>query len=293
MKINKLIRASLLAIAGIALFTTTAPAQVAVTYNLGELFIGFRATDGVGFDQDYLINIGPAATYIGAAPGSVFNLNIGNILLDLNIVFGVIPDWKTRADVRWGVYGTTHNALDNTTGEPIPGLDPAWTLYAGKAAINLVQQPAHTRSGIISQSLAAGAIETLAEWYEIAYTSTVNSNVGVIQSTATVEPYLGDFSGGAAFGRFMGSEGDFGNGTAGTALDLFRITPGPAGGASGTPGEFIGRFTINDSATITFTAVPEPHTFLLFLVGAGVVALVVLARPTTKFAPFPEGQPPA
>jgi len=275
MKKSLILGVTAMALAGSALFTTTSSAQVDVTYSLGNLFIGFRATAGTGNDKDYLMNIGPSSIYTGAAPGSVFNLSVGDIDTDLNGLF--TSGWTTRTDVRWGVYGTTHNALDNNTGELIPGLDPAWTLYAGKAAINLVQQPAHTRSSITNQSLAAGAIETLAEWYGIAYTSTVNSNVGVIQTTQTVEPYLGDFSGGVAFGRFSGSEGDFGNGTAGTALDLFRITPSPAGGATGTAGALIGRFTINDSGTITFTtAVPEPSAYMAL--GLAVAGLAALAR---------------
>ncbi len=93
-------------------------AQGPVTYNPGDLFLGFRAGGGTGAQQDYLVNIGPASQYQGP-PGTIVTPNLGNLGADLQSVFG--PSWSTRADVLWGIFGVG-----------LPS-DPNRTLYAGKA----------------------------------------------------------------------------------------------------------------------------------------------------------------
>jgi len=55
-------------------------------------------------------------------------------------------------------------------------------------------------------------------------------------------------------------EGDFGGGTSGTALDLYR--------QAGTTSERLGTFNITNTGSLSFSAVPEPGTTLLAMTGA-------------------------
>ncbi len=281
MKIKTLILTGILAAAGSSLLTPTANAA-AVSYANGDLFIGFRVVTAdpenvpTGANSSYLLNIGPAAQFREAAPGSTITLNLNTVAsgvaLDLNSTFG--PEWTTSAQVRWGVFGTTYNQAS--------GGDPAWTLYAGKATVNLASQAPHIRGTANGQGTAAGAIDTMAIAYGGGtYQSTANSNFGVVQNNAQPSTYS-SFHSAASFGRFQGAEGNFGAGTAGTRLDLYRMDPSPAGGATGSPGSYLGSFSINDAGTITFTAVPEPSVVALLIVSLGAFFFFVRRRSTSQ-----------
>jgi hypothetical protein len=63
---------------------------------------------------------------------------------------------------------------------------------------------------------------------------------------------------------------NFGSGTAAASLDLYRMTPGSG------DGQLVGTFTISDSGTVTFTAVPEPGACVL--IGCGLAFLLVVVR---------------
>ena len=88
-------------------FAGSAVARDPLTYNDGDLFLGFRSTDGT---SDYLINIGQPAQFVNASPGSTFQVDVGNTSADLVTAFG--SDWYTRIDpntgrnaVLWAVTG--------------------------------------------------------------------------------------------------------------------------------------------------------------------------------------------
>jgi MYXO-CTERM domain-containing protein len=65
-------------------------------------------------------------------------------------------------------------------------------------------------------------------------------------------------------------EGDFGSGTSGTALDLYRI--------GGSWVSQLGTFTLTDAGVLNFTAVPEPSSAGTALALAG-AALARRRRP--------------
>ena len=93
-------------------FAGSAFAESTLTYNDGDLFLGFRATDRT---SDYLINIGQPAQFVKATPGSTFQVDLGNASADLTAAFG--SDWYTRIDpktgrnaVLWAVVGGRQGA---------------------------------------------------------------------------------------------------------------------------------------------------------------------------------------
>ena len=240
-----------------------------VSYNPGDLLLGFRATGGTGATQDYVVNIGQASLYRDAF--AAFTVSVGNIGADLATVFGA--NWHTRSDVLWSVSGTPGNLT------PV-GSDPAKTLYATRP-----EDPAGTtadawkRQSSTNQGTTSNKMASLASGYSqtagIPNVSTLNSDFGVIQNTADVNSYASFMPGGVnsnattAFSAFNpGIEGNFGNGTAGAVLDLFRMlnTGGANGGtANVSPGTFEGRFTISNTGVLTFTpdAIPEPGIAML------------------------------
>src|ERR1700730_5022180 len=67
-----------------------------VSYSDGDLFLGFRSTDGT---QDYLVDIGQAAQFVNAAPGATITISLASSI-DLSNVFGA--SWFTRVDPNTG-----------------------------------------------------------------------------------------------------------------------------------------------------------------------------------------------
>jgi hypothetical protein len=113
--------------------------------------------------------------------------------------------------------------------------------------------------------------------------STAVTNTAVVSSTSGST--WSTQNGTNSFG-FTGSvEGNFGNGTAGTVLDLYRILNTTSGASpTGTIGlgSWEGSFTINDSGVVGFavTAVPEPSRALL--AGLGLAGIAFRRRRTVK-----------
>src|SRR4051794_22885280 len=93
----------------------------AVTYQAGDLFLGFRATGAPGSTKDYLVNIGQASQFTAAA--APLTLSVGDLATDLNASSLFDSNWKNRADVFWSISGPVGQFA-------AVGADPAKTLYA-------------------------------------------------------------------------------------------------------------------------------------------------------------------
>ena len=211
------ITALLLALAGVTL-SATPPAQAANTYTNGDLFLGFRASAGVGATQDYLIKIGSASQFNGVS-SSVFLGNTGDLNTDLTALFGA--DWSTREEIFWSVSGANLLA------------DPANTLYATRARVNPAAQtlPWLGRSNS-SQGVTVSKLNGLIGAYLLG-TPAPNNGLATIQNTSDTNSYASYQPGGTtvnsagiSFGAFSPTiEGSFVNGTSGSVLDLYRIVP--------------------------------------------------------------------
>jgi hypothetical protein len=266
---NKIKFAVLLALAGAGL-ATSAKAQT-LTYNSGDLLIGFRNTTSTA--NDYLVDIGSASLYT-QQNGATFTLSIGDTNGALNSAFGTtgVGGWLAGNRTVWGVTGD---------------VSATSILYAGKKETTFGTFPVSTATGNYArdlsgnQSTTASNINTTGANFN-GQTASSFSSVGLIESTSNSSSWvangvLNSGSPGVAFGQWT-----TGNAfesainastTAGHALDLFQALPNDAG-TGGAP-TYEGRFVIATDGSITFTsAVPEPSTLAALAGGVSLLGLI-------------------
>lgn len=240
--------------ASLAAITLSAHGAVVVAAPAsGDIFLGFRASDGQGNATSYLVNLGQYSQFRDAEPGSTITLNLGNIGADLSVTYG--DNWNTRGDLFWGIFGVS------------PSANPA--LYASKerssfdeASDPWLSQSSGNRTSTANQ--ITPVLQGLGGYQ--GSLSTDNSDVGVLQTnSSSASSYYKQVAtaGTTDFGTLSGwssIEGDFGSGTSDTALDLYRIA------STGVTSP--GYFTISDSGVVTFTAaVPEPSVSIAAAAG--------------------------
>lgn len=222
----------------------------------GDVFLGFRATSGDGSSFSYVINLGQYSQFSSQTPGSTVGLSgLGDVGADLVSLFG--SGWNNNANVKWGVFGRDDSgtvALYTSREEQSVGTQ---SLPWASRSLSQRQSTSSKIGGVIFSSNGFNGSE-----------STLNSSVAVIQSnTVSGSPNQASYSyqvtnGATDFGTTSGwsnIEGGFGNGTAGTALDIYQIN------ASGVNSP--GYLTISNSGSLSFTSVPEPSAALLGAAG--------------------------
>lgn len=247
MKKRNLLAAAVLSLIGLG--TAAVPARAATTYANDDLLLAFYATGGEGSTTSIVLNIGPASLYRDAS--GEFLLSVGSIATDLANTFG--PDWFTREDVHWGVFGTTYNT--------VVGDDTAWTLYGARAQTTIgTQAQAFTRFGEATQSQPGTRIKDLGDAYATTGAArglTVGSNTSASLQDASADNDFAGYqtnSGGTSFGYFNSALGSFGDGVDGTRLDLFRMLTSSTSEA----GSYVGTFTIGTDGVVRFSKVPDP-----------------------------------
>ncbi len=243
------LKASLLLLLGGLMTASTS--QAALTYTPGDIFLGFRSTD-TNVTQSYLVNIGAGSSYRDAT--ATFQVAVGTIASDLGVVFG--SGWATDPKVIWGVVGTNSSSPTGT----FDG-DPTRTLYSSLGSdgtIPLADLTGLSRQTSASQFAPAGKIITMKDnWLAFSATSTATAANAAFTTASDAFSYTSLAGAAVPFGYFStGMEGNFGNGAAGTSLDLFRTAPRV--GTAAALGSYEGTFTLSGSGTLTFNVVPEP-----------------------------------
>jgi len=218
----------------------------------GHVFLCFRATAGDGGNTDYLVDLGLATQFTGAA-GPIVSVQLGGqILNDLQNTYGA--DWHTRSDVRWSVSGVQKasgngfvaNTMFATKAEDFPGtqslpIQRPSSFSAGTPAGKMqamstrYAQGATTAGG--TQTVSADNPLALFEANTItsSYTAYQPGGVGTVGATAF-----------AYFDATLGIENNFANGEELSVLDLYKVVPG-AGDS-----ELVGFFRMNADGTLTF-----------------------------------------
>jgi hypothetical protein len=207
----------------------------------GDLFAGFRATDGQGTAVTYLVKLGPDTVFRTAAAGSTIQVTgLGDVGADLSVLFGA--GWSTRSEVQWGVFGVRTSVNSTVYGSRA-------SAPQGQPTVAWPDLNSTSRNGV------AGAITSVLEevgGYKGAE-ATANSPIATVQTnTAEASSYARqvgtagttDFS---SLSRWTSIETGFGSGPAAAALDVFRVA---SNGSS-----LLGTFSISATGTITFKVV--------------------------------------
>lgn len=250
----------------IALLVSATSAK-ALSYNDGDIFIGFRVA---GASQDsLLVNVGSYTQFLNAT--SDLTLGGSTLAADLTTLYGA--GWADRTDLSWSVFGTYSS--DGTS------------LLASRARTNLeVQSAAWPTLSLANRGLTGTAIATVENGFVgtgFAGTSTTGittDNAGR-QAGTGVNSYYAAVNPANDFNRWNTIEGKDANGIDNTRLDFFIVSD--ASNTTLVNGTTPGFFTIDSSGVVTFDAVapvPEPGT--AGIIAAGLLGVVTLRRRRTE-----------
>ena len=241
---TRLLQSTILAV-GVAILSPLAAAAPVPDPVAGDLYVGFRVSGGIGGSTSYIVKLG-LDTSFPTTPGTSFTLSLGNLGLDLTQTFG--PDWDTREDLFWGIFGERPNG-----GNPI--------VYGSRERLNpdepSVAWPALDLNGRNNIDSQINSVLSGIGGYR-GSEATANSLVGTFQTNSgqassyffqVATPGTTDFGSLSQWGSI---EGSFGDGADGTVLDLYRIA------GSGVTQR--GSFSIDDQGLITYAVVPEPRS---------------------------------
>ena len=232
---------------------TSQPAIVSLSTS-GQLYLGFRASDGTGATKNYLVKLGSASNFTNGASIASFGTD-GSIATDLASLFG--SDWNTRTDLFWSVSGTTGSF------ESVGGL-PAKTLFASIAEMTpgtFETERVWVRASSTAQGIVTSRMNSLSNAFTSSNLSP-NNPLGVIQNQTDSNSYGSFQKGGTlvnsgpapgiSFAYFNPSiEANFQSGASNSILDLVQLEPA-SGNDIGTAGTVLGRFRISPSGVITF-----------------------------------------
>lgn len=243
-------KATYVLVAGLALSILPSQAASVPGFVDGDIFVAFRATAAPGGSNTYIVKLGNDATSFGSTNA----LTLGNLGADLsfedpepltNRGFG--PDWSTRADLSWGVFGVRAPAgnpilyVSRARSSPSTPATPWPTLTLTRR-----QNTASQVNSVIQST--TGGFGSSPSYVQL--TATANSAVAGFQVNGSgSSSYNFQVTNGSTdFGStslWTGIEGSFAAGPAETVLDIFRIAPE---GVS-----LFGTLSISASGVITYT----------------------------------------
>jgi hypothetical protein len=256
---NHRLKATLLALIGLALIVQCARAQVSAVNE--DLILGVQALSGTGSSYDYEVNLGLFTTYTSEAPGGTINLS--SIVSDADITgTGSSGGFGSNANIVFSVVGTTNGTTVGSVGSgtvfftatTTPTAETGATLGSGTD-----NQVSSVYAGLNGQASTSNSAEA-------AFITATSGNSYTTQENTT----NGEFFSLPTTGTASVASG---------SIALYEDNASESLGQSGTLGTIskIGTFSFVNGTTFEFQAVPEPSTDALMALG-GVLLLVVLNK---------------
>ncbi len=257
MKQNYLL-ASFLSLSSMALPLSAARAAT-ISSAYGDLILGFRVTDGLGQggNSNLEVDLGSYSQFLNVS--TAFTLS-GLANADLASAYGA--DWNTRADLVWGVVGSSSGglspALFATSPEASPGA-PATPWSRGSAISQRTGSQAITPFYLSSEQ---GALNGA--------TSTTNSPAAAVINAS----YAGSWTvqeqrtASESFSYFNPTVENTAQIAAGSSSvsDLYELLPSATGGA----GTLLGSFALSSAGALTFH--PPSNAAPVYVIGFTVSA---------------------
>lgn len=263
-------------------------AQIDTTFNANDVLLGFRAAGGNGTTTTIMVNLGAASTFRDATTNMVNFVNIGSILST-----AYDSNWYERTNLFAGFVSATNGTnVDNAPGGVAIAnqtTDYNSTIYvstrrtSGTAAVGTAGSTRPGNTIALDAQVIGGKINTLGLTFDANDTNGVyngSSNVTNLWNTYMTGSTAADFAAYNVEAAFtVGNAGTFGDaGTVEQKWDFYRVAQFPQADADAGKGLYQGTFTLNDAGQVSFITVPEPSTYALLALGAGVVFMAIRRR---------------
>ncbi len=227
------------------MFAATANAQLPTTYTQGDFLVGFRQ---VGNSNSIAVDLGPITDF--TVP-QVFAINAGSML---SAQYGA--GWGSDATVFFSLAST--DSGDNTNYMT----SPEYLTGPNAGPAKIWSRQTNTNSSILQNKIINFGNEFTSRG-ELQPKTDANAYENFMPGGITDAGHAGP--GNIAWAYFNPtSEGNFGQTTAGVALDTIKLVPGAG------PGTDLGIFQLSaDGNTLTFTpnVVPEPSSYVAMVIG--------------------------
>jgi len=273
---------------GVGAVITASSAVGAITFNNGDLILGFQATSGVGAKNNVFFNLG-AGTYHRNNAGNLGNptagnnpfntsgqTSIGNIGTTLATTYGA--NWYSRTDLWFGVIGNLNQQTTSGIGfrSPVDG-DPSRTVYSSIATATVGGGSLYAASTFPSAALGTlgnnlsgleNILSTVSVVSQADGAGVLNQDTGPVEWNNSWTKW--NPTPGASFGILTGGiQQNFGKATDATYVDLQRVLATSTGA---TPAGVVGGGTYETTFAIgsdgSISAIPEPSAALLGLFSA-------------------------
>lgn len=263
----------------------TASFAQTVTYEKGDLLIGFQAhaENSPGINQNFVFNLGSAAGFKNNSTHLGFNNPIANIGSSLSGLYGT--DWFERGDMSWGAVGLREAIPAFGSSEPIIDGDSKGVFYVSRESTGVGESTAWaalTRSSAASLSTRVTGLthnsSKVSGTFAMQDAAEGTGGLGAVIQASLENSWSSRVQapGEASFGFFTGGiEGSLGLVSEYAYLDIYRLTP------DGVAPSWVVTLAIDSMGNVY--AVPEPSTYAM-LIGASVLGLVLVRRLRSKKA---------
>jgi len=243
---NKFILAGLLSWGCLSTYS-----QAAVSANLNDLILGFRASGGQGQSVNLEVNIGSISVYTAISSTAsipVTQLNVADIVATYGL------NWASRTDLTWGIVGSSGRISAGPGGSTTQPAPTVWATYP-ETTIGTQSTP------WVLSSLSRGAVSQASQAIESLYNSSPGSLNGATSTTnsttsSTINSnlsgswsYQDSYQAGQSFAYFNPTVNVATTIASGSysAADLFQVASGT------TAPTYVGTFGLNSNGVLTYS----------------------------------------